>query len=323
MEQNKAAFLEELETRTKKLTEAITAYLPEETGFQKTLLAACNYSVVNGGKRLRPLFMQLSYELCKERAKEADKAHKPNSMEYHEGAAFSSLEEERNVLFPFAAAIEMIHASSLVHDDLPCMDNDRLRRGKLSTWAKFGEDMGTLAGDGLMFYALETACKSEAEPVRKIEAIRVLVEKTGIFGMIGGQSLDVELTGEQPNPDELSFIYHKKTGALLEAAFMIGGILAGAEPDEVKRLEEAAGAIGMAFQIQDDILDETATEEELGKPTGSDDRNKKTTWLTHYGMEQAKEDVRSFTEQAVAKLQEIGNMPFLTALCTWLIDRRK
>lgn len=306
MNEEKNLFQEELKERIAKINASLRLFLPAECGFQKNLLAACNYSVENGGKRLRPLFMQLAYELCQ--------------SQDAKGEPFG--ENTDKALLPFMAAIEMIHSSSLVHDDLPCMDNDRLRRGKLSTWAKYGEDMGTLAGDGLMIYAVEIACKSEAAPERKAEAIRILTAKTGIYGMIGGQSVDVELTGSRPTKEELTFIYRNKTGALLEAAFMIGGVLVGASPEIVKKLEEAAGAVGMAFQIEDDILDETATEEALGKPTGSDERNEKVTWLTYYGLEQSRADVRAYTERAVSCLEEIGQLPFLTELCRMLIDRR-
>lgn len=289
-------FEQELQARTEAVNERILRYLPSEEGFQKTIFEACNYSVINGGKRIRPLLMEAAYQLC--------------------GGC------EEAVILPFAAAIEMIHSSSLVHDDLPCMDNDRLRRGKPSTWARYGEDMGTLAGDGLMIYAFETACKSAAKPERLARAIRILAEKTGIYGMIGGQTVDVALSGKQPTKEQLDFIYRLKTGALIEASLMIGAVLAGADDETVKRLEEAACCIGLAFQIQDDILDETATEEELGKPVGSDGRNEKTTWLSFFGMEQSKRDVEAYTARAVQLIETAGDAAFLRKLCTYLINRR-
>ena len=294
----KTEFEVTLAQRVSELNHALLAYLPGETGMQRELLAACNYSVENGGKRLRPLFLSLCYSLC--------------------GGEAARLSED---VLPFMAAIEMIHSSSLVHDDLPCMDNDRLRRGKPSTWAKFGEDMGTLAGDGLMIYAFETACKSKAPAKRKLAAIQILARKTGIFGMIGGQSVDVLLTGSRPSEDQLSYIYENKTGALLEASFMMGGVLAGAVEETVGKLEHAASRIGLAFQIQDDILDATASAEALGKTAGSDARNEKTTWLTEHGMEQSREMVGRCTEEAIALLEEVGSEPFLTALCRFLIHR--
>ena len=244
-------------------------------------------------------------------------------------ALYQALHEEyEGILAPFLAAIEMIHSSSLVHDDLPCMDNDRLRRGKPSTWAKYGEDMGTLAGDGLMIYAFETACKAkssgqaEGQAERVLKAIRILAQKTGIFGMIGGQTVDVALTGKPITPEELEFIYRLKTGALLEASMMIGGVLAGAGTDTVRSLELAASELGMAFQIQDDILDETGSEEDLGKPVGSDERNCKTTYVKLYGLTAAEEAVRSCTERAEKELLAIGEYPFLMELCGYLIQRK-
>ena len=230
-------------------------------------------------------------------------------------------QDKRNIL-PFMAAMEMKHSSSLVHDDLPCMDNDNLRRGVPSTWAKFGEDMGTLAGDGLMIYAFETASKSEAAPELKSKAIEILARKTGIFGMIGGQTVDVQLTGKQPTKEQLEFIDKLKTGALIEGSFMIGAVLAGASEETVAKLEEAAACIGMAFQIEDDILDVTSTEAELGKPIGSDEENGKITWLTYYGMEKSREDVEKYTNRAIEIVEEIGDYSFLTELLRSLVNRR-
>lgn len=298
------SFKDELKKKTKNVTEEILKFLPKEEGFQKTILEACNYSVINGGKRLRPIMMQSAYLLCKGRA---------------DGVL---TEEDKSALYPFMAAMEMIHSSSLVHDDLPCMDNDTLRRGVPSTWAKFGEDMGTLAGDGLMIYAFETACKSTARTEYKAKAIEILAQKTGIFGMIGGQTVDVELTGKKPGMEQLEFIYQLKTGALIEGSFMIGAVLAGASEETVAKLEEAADSIGMAFQIEDDILDVTSTEEELGKPIGSDAENGKITWLTYYGMEKSREDVVNYTDKAIRLVEEVGDYPFLTELLKSLVNRK-
>ncbi len=296
------SFTEELKVRAERISEDIEKYLPKEEGFQKTILEACSYSVINGGKRMRPLMMECAYLLCLGKTE-------PDG-------------EDRQILMPFMAAMEMIHSSSLVHDDLPCMDNDVLRRGVPSTWAKFGEDMGTLAGDGLMIYAFETACKSKAKPELKVKAIEILAQKTGIFGMIGGQTVDVELTGNRPNRDQLEFIYQNKTGALIEGSLMIGAVLAGASDETVSKLEEAADAIGMAFQIEDDILDVISTEEKLGKPIGSDIANGKVTWLTFYGMEKSMEDIKNYTKKAVDIVSEIGDFPFFTELINYLSGRQ-
>ncbi|MBQ8934519.1 MAG: polyprenyl synthetase family protein [Lachnospiraceae bacterium] len=297
-------FKESLREKTSRINREISEYLPPETGFQKTILAACNYSVINGGKRLRPLLMQYAYILCRNNGSE------------------ELGPEEKTAVVPFMAAMEMIHSSSLVHDDLPCMDNDVLRRGVPSTWAKFGEDMGTLAGDGLMLYAFETACKSTAEPGKAMKCLGVLARKSGLFGMVGGQTVDVELTGKRPDKEQLEFIYKYKTGALIEASLMIGAILAGADEAVTKKLEEAAACVGMAFQIQDDILDVTATESELGKPIGSDSCKGKVTWLTYYGMEQSERDVSAYTEKALDIIRQIGSCRFLEELLISLIGRR-
>ena len=292
---------------TKIAEETVCAWLPGTEGFQKTVLEASRYSVRNGGKRLRPVMMLAAYQLVSGKAEA--------------GAVMT--EAEKAAVGPFMAAIEMIHSSSLVHDDLPCMDNDVLRRGKPSTWAKFGEDMGTLAGDALMIYAFETAMRSGAEPETVRKAAAVLAEKTGVSGMIGGQSVDVELTGSRPTREQLVYIYENKTGALIQASLMIGAILAGADGEQVKRLGEAALAIGMAFQIRDDILDVTGTAEELGKPIGSDSGSGKVTWLDFCGMERSEQDVKEYTEQAVACIREMGGHTFLEHLLVSLVTRKK
>lgn len=300
-------FKKELEEITTKINLKISDYLPKEEGFQKVLLASCNYSVLNGGKRLRPIFMASTYLMCCRLI-----------LAKQQGL---TIEDEEKV-FPFMAGLEMIHSSSLVHDDLPCMDNDTLRRGRASTWAKYGEDMGVLAGDGLMIYAFETASKSKADPLLKARSIEILAQKTGIFGMIGGQSVDVILTGKRPTREEFEFIYAEKTAALIEAAFMIGAVLAGAGENVVKKLEQAAHSVGMAFQIEDDILDLTGAESLLGKPVGSDKDKGKVTWPDYYGLEVSRRDVASFTEKALDIIASLGHDDFLESLIRYLVDRK-
>ena len=278
-------------------------YLPKEEGFQQIIFESANYSVRNGGKRLRPILIQSAYILCRNNGSE------------------ELSESEKKALMPIMAAMEMIHSSSLVHDDLPCMDNDVLRRGVPSTWAKFGEDIGTLAGDALMIYAFETAAKSTAKAEQVLSCIRILAEKAGIYGMIGGQTVDVQLVGKRPTRAQLEFIYKNKTSALIEASFMMGAVLAGADEQTITKLEHAATCIGMAFQIQDDILDVTSTEAELGKPIGSDADNGKVTWLSFYGMEQSQKDVREYTDKALGIIEETGSYPFLSELLKSLVDR--
>ncbi|MBR4768764.1 MAG: polyprenyl synthetase family protein [Lachnospiraceae bacterium] len=293
-------FEEEFALRKEAIEEIIERYLPEESGFQKTVLQAGNYSVRAGGKRLRPMIMLETYRLFDGRSKAIE---------------------------PFLAAIEMIHTSSLIHDDLPCMDNDVLRRGQPSCWAKFGEDMGVLAGDSLLIYAVETACRSfslNADPKAVGEAIRILSSKTGIHGMIGGQTLDVEKTGKPLSEAELDFIYRLKTGALIEASMMIGAVLAGASQENIDTCERIARNVGVAFQIQDDILDVTSTTEELGKPVHSDEVNEKFTYVTIYGLEKAREEVERLTEEAVEDLSKLtGENEFLKTLLLKLVGRTK
>ncbi len=293
-------FKEKLAGQTARVDALMEEYLPEESGHQKTIFSAMNYSVRAGGKRIRPILMEETYRLC--------------------GGTGSEIE-------PFMAAIEMIHTSSLVHDDLPAMDGDEYRRGKKTTWVVYGEDMGILAGDALMIYAFETAAKAlnwTAYPERVVRAISILAEKTGIYGMIGGQTVDVELTGKPVPEDKLQFIYQLKTGALLEASMMIGAVLAGADDRAVKKAGEVALYVGLAFQIQDDILDVTSTTEELGKPVLSDEKNQKTTYVTLYGIEAARQKVKELSDRAVSVMHEIsGENPFLEELILSLVNRVK
>lgn len=289
-----------LAKRTEKIEEIIFRYLPEETGYQKTIFEAMNYSVKAGGKRLRPMLMQETYRL------------------------FGGQGEE---IEPFMAAIEMIHTSSLIHDDLPCMDNDELRRGVATTWVKYGYDMAVLAGDALLIYSIETAAKALTLTENSgavARAIRLLAAKTGIYGMIGGQVVDVELTNQPIPKDKLDFIYRLKTGALLEASMMIGALLGGADDQQLDIVEKMAAAIGLAFQIQDDILDVTSTSEQLGKPVLSDEKNHKTTYVTLEGIDKARKDVEEISAQAIALLKELpGENPFLENLIRMLVTREK
>lgn len=315
-------FKEKLNLYTNFANNTVCSYLPSEEGYHRTILEAMNYSVINGGKRLRPMMMMAAFELIRKKrnAEIPPIVSDGTEVDFAHGKLLS--DDDVKVIGPFMAAMEMIHSSSLVHDDLPCMDNDTLRRGKLSTWAKFGEDMGTLAGDALMLYSFETAAKSTARSDAVLKAIRVLAEKSGVSGMVGGQTVDVELTGKKPSRKQLEFIYRNKTGALIEASFMIGAILAGAAADEVETLKEAALNIGMAFQIRDDILDVTSTNEELGKNVGSDEEEGKVTWLTYFGLEQSEEDVKEYTEKAVEDVRKLGGHEFLEELLRYLVDRK-
>lgn len=240
-------FKERYEERTREIEKILEKYLPEQDGYQKLIMEAMEYSLMAGGKRLRPMLM---------------------------GESFRMFGGEGEIIEPFMAAIEMIHTYSLVHDDLPAMDNDEYRRGKKTTHAVYGEAMGILAGDGLLNLAFETAAEAftmEVSP-RTARAIQILSRKAGIYGMIGGQTVDVESEGQPLSREKLDFIYRLKTSALIEASMMIGAVLAGASDQEMAAMESVATDVGVAFQIQDDILDVTSTLEVLGKPIHSDDK---------------------------------------------------
>lgn len=290
----------ELKENVSRIQSTLKEYLPKEEGFQVTVLRAMNYSMLAGGKRLRPLLMQQTYRL------------------------FGG---EGKVIEPFMAAIEMIHTHSLIHDDLPAIDNDEYRRGRKTTHAVYGEAMAILAGDGLLNLAYETAAKAfEMEPEnQKIgRAIAILASKTGIYGMIGGQTVDVEEAGKLLDRERLNFIYRLKTGALIEASMMIGALLAGACEQEITCVEQIASGIGLAFQIRDDILDVTGSQQELGKPINSDERNQKTTYVTIEGIEKAAGDVEEISRQAIEGLHSLKyENPFLEELIIRLINRNK
>ena len=294
-------FKTEMAERTAQIEQIIKKYLPKEEGYQKTIMEAMNYSVLAGGKRLRPMLMQETYRLFGGRSE---------------------------VIEPFMAAIEMIHTYSLVHDGLPAMDNDEYRRGKKTTHAVYGEAMGILAGDALLNYAYETAARAFAmEPGNPgvCQAFQILTAKAGIYGMVGGQTVDVESEGKPGmTKEKLDFIYRLKTSALIEGAMLTGAVLAGATQGEQKIIEQTAGEVGLAFQIQDDILDVTSTMEILGKPIGSDEKNHKITYVTYEGIEKAKADVASLSEQAIARMDSlVVKNEYLMELLRYLIRREK
>ena len=295
-------FKEELKDRVDHIEAILKEYLPKEEGWQKTVIAAMNYSVLAGGKRLRPMLMEETYRLFGGKGREIE---------------------------PFMAAIEMIPTYSLVHDDLPAMDNDEYRRGRKTTHVVYGEAMAILAGDGLLNYAFETAMKSftmEGDLEKKARALSVLAQKAGIYGMIGGQTADIEAEdlGDQVTTEHLMFIHAHKTSALIEAAMMTGAILAGASQEEIAQIEKAAYEIGIAFQIQDDILDVTSTLEMLGKPIGSDAKNHKTTYVTLKGLEESRKEQQELSLHAIETIRNIGySNDFLMELVTSLITREK
>lgn len=296
-----------LRTKTDELDRIIKEFLPAEEGLQKTVIQAMNYSVLAGGKRLRPMLMLEAYRMCGGKGPEIQ---------------------------PFLAAIEMIHTYSLVHDDLPAMDNDEYRRGRETTWKVYGETMGILAGDGLLNLAFETALQAfdkvdktdSAAMGRVAQALTVLARKAGIYGMIGGQTVDIEAETQEihVSEEELLFIHQCKTAALIQASLTIGAILAGASQEQIQALEKCGEDLGVAFQIQDDILDVVGDSQELGKPVGSDQENHKQTYVTLHGLERSKEDVARFSKEAVELLKNFeGEHEFLEQLIIMLIHRRK
>lgn len=289
----------ELDNKIKNTEDIIYSFLPQEEGLQKTVIEAMNYSVKAGGKRLRPMLMQETYTLFGGKGK---------------------------VVEPFMAALEFIHTYSLVHDDLPALDNDEYRRGKKTTHAVFGETMGILAGDALLNYAFETAAGAfDIEMnVNVAKALKILAAKAGIYGMIGGQIADIESEGKAVGIEVVEFIHRLKCGALIESAMMIGATLAGASDEQVSLVEKIGADVGYAFQIQDDILDVTSTTDVLGKPVGSDDKNEKSTYVSLKGLEEARADVAFLSQRALDNLATLpAKNQFLEELIRMLISRKK
>jgi len=288
----------------------IKEFIPKSLPEAQTAYKAMSEAVLNGGKRIRPLMMYETYKLFKNENADIDE------------------------IAPFMAAIEKIHTSSLIHDDLPCMDNDTLRRGKPTTWVSFGEDMAVLTGDALIVLASEIIYsailnqKNLNDMSNAARAGKILFSKTGMEGMIGGQVVDVEKTGKTLNFEDLDFIYRLKTAALLEASLIIGAVIGGGDELEVKKIEKIALNIGMAFQIQDDILDETSSEKELGKPIHSDKKNQKTTYVTLFGIEKSKRKVKELSDEALTLLDDISKKDTkrdtknLRDIIGWLIERK-
>lgn len=298
-------FKEELEKKTGEVETILAEYLPKQEGFQGKVLEAMGYAVSAGGKRLRPLLMRESADLFGETA---------------EG------------LPCFMAALEFIHTYSLIHDDLPALDNDDYRRGRKTTHVVYGEDIAVIAGDGLLNYAYETALRAFEKAVtiedyqRTERALKILGRKAGVYGMVGGQCAD--LLAEKPETEVteemLLYIHRNKTAALIQAAMMIGAVLAGADDKAVELMERCAENIGIAFQIQDDILDVISSTDVLGKPVGSDEKNHKLTYVTMHGLEASKRQVEELSREAVAILQSFDRRNlFLEQLVEQLIYREK
>lgn len=289
----------ELDIRVKETNRIIEKFLPKEKGYQKIIMEAMNYSMLSGGKRLRPILIKEVSNIFNYRSP---------AIEY------------------FMAAIEMIHTYSLVHDDLPAMDNDTLRRGKLSTHAKYGEAFGILAGDALLNYAFETmlcAFKVEKDYTKLIHAIDVISKKAGIYGMIGGQSVDIDEKNDI-SLDLILFLYEKKTASLIEASMMTGAILSGAEREEISLIEKIGHNIGIAFQIEDDILDMIGDSKKMGKSTGNDEKNNKTTYVSIEGIDKSRKKIITLTREAEEYLNKLPKRnEFIFNLFSYLINREQ
>lgn len=285
--------------------EKLMSFIPKAEGLQKTLIEAMNYSLLSGGKRLRPILMLEAWKI------------------------FGGNDE--GLIAPFMAAIEMIHTFSLVHDDLPAMDNDLYRRGRKTTHAVYGAGMATLAGDALLNYAFETALRASGRGHDDIviEALKVLALKAGIYGMAGGQCADIESeNAENISDDVIDFVNEHKTACMIESSLMIGGILAGADVESVRKLEEAGSCLGIAFQIRDDILNKTGTEKEMGKPVGNDAEKGKMNYAAVHGIEEAQKKVIDLTARAVSIFDGLYSgkgieYAFLSELAQRMTDRKK
>ena len=295
---SKEEFTIQMKMKVAEIEEILKRYLPEAEGYQKVIMEAMEYSLMAGGKRLRPMLMQ---ETCR------------------------LFGEEPETLKPFMAALEMIHTYSLVHDDLPAMDNDEYRRGRKTTHIVYGEDMGILTGDALLNYAFETAASAfEMAPEKSLligKAIRILGQKAGIYGMIGGQVLDLKYEAADPSLQQLLTVHKLKTGALISAACILGCLAAGATQAQIAAASDFAYNLGIAFQIKDDILDITGTSEMLGKPVGSDSDQGKVTYATKVGLEKAQQDVELLTDKALESLRAFDDTDFLQTLAQSLISR--
>lgn len=284
-------FINELNSAVSLADEYIKSVLPKEKLPQEEIVKAMDYSLSSGGKRIRPVIAIF---------------------------AAKSLGAESESVMPYAAAIELIHTYSLIHDDLPCMDNDDLRRGRPTNHKVFGEATAVLAGDALLNFAFETALMADTEPEKKIALLKIIARSAGLYGMIGGQILDMEGEKRKLAADEIRLMQNLKTGALIKAAAAIGAVTAG---ERKEFFDVYAENLGLAFQLKDDILDVTATTEELGKPVLSDEKNEKSTFVSLYGVDGTKRLLEETTEKAIASLPEGAEL--LKELALYLLERKK
>lgn len=291
-------FKQLLKERINYIESLLNNYTPKEEGYQKTIMEAMNYSLKAGGKRLRPI---LTLESCR---------------------IVGGNEEDA---IPFAIAIEMIHTYSLIHDDLPALDNDDLRRGKPTNHKVFGEGMATLAGDALLNYAFEVMLSSaiDKEDANKyLKAINEVAKHAGIYGMIGGQVVDVESENKVIDKDKLDFIHLNKTAAMIIGCMRAGAIVGGADKEALEKITTYAKNIGLSFQIVDDILDIVGEEEKLGKPIGSDLENHKSTYPSLLGLEESRRIANELIDEAKNAIKDLSSeVEFLNQLADYIINR--
>lgn len=272
----------------------LKSYLPTVLHGQNDVVKAMKYSLNGGGKRLRPV---LTLEFCK------------------------CCGGNRHDAIDFACAVEYIHTYSLIHDDLPCIDDDDMRRGKESCHIAFGEDTALLAGDALLTHAFQILADSDMDAEKRIKAVGLLAQNSGVSGMIGGQVLDLLWENREPSVKELLTIHKMKTGALISCAAILGCIAADASEEQIVAASSFAYHLGIAFQIQDDILDVMGDASVTGKPSGSDADNNKKTYVSVAGLDKAKDDVQKLTDRAIESLSSFENTEFVIELATRLINR--
>lgn len=286
----------ELMEKIKIIDEALDKYIPECDNPQSVIYRAMRYSIFAGGKRLRPILMTEVCRMCGGNTED---------------------------VMPFACAMEMIHTYSLIHDDLPAMDNDDLRRGMPTSHIKFGEANAILAGDALLNKAFETVSQYGEKAPNAMRAIAIMAKSSGTEGMIGGQIVDIESEGKDIDIEQLKYIHLLKTGAIIRSSCVIGAVIAGAREEEINAVDEFAANLGVAFQIQDDILDVVGTEAELGKPIGSDEKSDKNTYVKLFGLEKSEAIVAEYSNKAMDALNIFGRKAeFLKRLTKYLSDRQ-
>lgn len=278
------------------INDNIQNYLPTANDGQINVVRAMRYSLLNGGKRLRPIMVMEFCKMCGGNTSDA---------------------------MAYACAIEYIHTYSLIHDDLPCMDDDDMRRGNPSCHKMFGEATALLAGDALLTHAFEIVASSDLSAEQNQNALCLLAQNSGVGGMIGGQVLDLKFDESEPSISDLLTVHKLKTGALISAACLLGCIASNASDEQLAAASRFAYYLGVAFQIKDDILDVIGDEDVVGKPIGSDKDNNKTTYVDIVGVKRAQEDVEKLTEKAIAELSVFENNDFMIALAKYLCNRDK